>query len=153
MNLSVLRRTHLFGPEMTPDEILERRSAVLRAVALVKEEAAAFDAAMIEWMNEHRVVSLEMGDKIVTVTRPKKTRCLSSRKAASAVFSASGGDVEALLSCLGANAIKPGAARTILSPDVWDENFEVTVDEKLKIAEIPKGLLKGRCKGSTGDSK
>ncbi len=62
----------------------------------------------------------------------KVTKCKDVAGAVNAVLDATGGDLGALNMVLSANAIKHGAAKKVLPPEVWGKYFEVVVKESLE---------------------
>lgn len=99
----------------------------------IKELEAAWESRAMERVEACGKFSI--GPVTYSVGREKVTRCRNVGFTIQSLLEACGGDFEALVSCLSANAIKYGAARSKFAeagrPELFEECFEVTEKEVL----------------------
>jgi hypothetical protein len=126
---------------MTPDQVLAIYDRILFYERSLKELRAMTERAMVEWMRTNGDITLASGVRF-TIGHIKTTKCVNAGDAFEAVMQAAGGDWEKAKQVLASNAIKPGAAKKVLSPEEYERHFKTTVKDTLEGGEpAPKELL------------
>ena len=129
---------------LSPDVPIDKVLAMRVRVDFFAEKAKAFremlDNAMIEWINANGPIEFETIRYYVGPV--KNTKCRSVKEAIPALLDATGGDMERFCEILSSNAIKHGAARGVLAPEVWDQLFIVEEQQELKEGKPVKRLQK-----------
>ncbi len=138
---AIQQETPLVTLEMTNEEVI----AIYDRCQFIAREAKArqqqIEAAILEWVQEH-------GDLIVSDTlryyagTEKVTKCINVPAAVEALLVAVGGDFNTMCEALSSNAIKYGAAKKMLPPEVYDQYFTVEYRETLEEGKPKKKLLK-----------
>lgn len=101
----------------------------------LNEYKRLMEDGVIDWIKKNG--EIEVGDLRLYVGEERKIKCRDFKGTLEAILSASGGDMEALVSCLSSNAFKPGACRETLPPSKYRDLFVTTVEPDLK-----KGIAK-----------
>ncbi len=128
------------------EEIATAHQKLQAYVARAREMTAAFEKDCIEWIKANeRDIEYTVDDKghkmRMYLGHPSSTKSENVRETVRQLEIHSGGDLDAVQSCFSSSAIKPGAAKKILPPEVWAQCFKVTVRDKLETGEVaPKEL-------------
>jgi hypothetical protein len=119
-------------------QVLEAMAYVQQARAAVQSLAQRFEAACIGWIDANG--DLIDGDKRYYVGHDKKHKCRDVRATLEALLVETGGDLDALNTCLSSGAFKPATTMTTLG-DKAAEFFETQITQDLKTGK-PKRALK-----------
>lgn len=121
---------------------------------LERELRAVWKDRLIEHIQEHGPVSI--GCKRYWVGNKKVTKVKDKAAALQALLTATSGDCDLIArDLLSSDAFKPGACKTVMTPEQWADVFEVTTKAELKDGKPAKELLdvderfigKGRSQG------
>jgi hypothetical protein len=125
----------------TPTEqVLQQFDAWRSFVERVKEIDAIATKSVQAWIDANGGY-LDSGNIFYWNGHSKDTKCVDVPGALAALMLHCGGDMEAITGALSANAIKHGAARKVLPPDVFDKLFKTETRDKLESGEVlPKKL-------------
>ncbi len=127
--------------ELTNDQVLAIYDQLRFYQREIKRLIDLAETAMLEWIKGH-------GDLIVSPTvryyagTSKTTKCTDLPAAVAALMEATGGNFEKFCQVLSANALKHGAAKKILDPNVYDLCFKVEVKDTLEEGKPVKKLMK-----------
>jgi hypothetical protein len=119
--------------------VLEAMAYVQQARAAVQSLAQRFEAACIQWIDTNGGELID-GDKRYYVGVDKKHKCKDVRATLEALLVETGGDLDALNTCLSSGAFKPATTMTTLG-DKAAEFFETQITQDLKTGK-PKRALK-----------
>ena len=119
----------------TREEVIEALNVRAAMKARMKEVDAAFEAAVIAWIQANG--EIECGDIRYYVGTEKVTRCIDQTTTLWTLLEAGGGDTVA--HCLSSGAFKPGACREVLG-ELWDGHFVTTERPDLKTGKPKRGL-------------
>ncbi len=133
-------------------EDVSRRMDVIDAMKRrLKELECEFDQQMMEWIDANGDVTI--GEKRYYNGYEKETKCIDGRGAVESLLVACNGDLDQFCGCLASGALKPGASRSVLSPEAFARFFETREKKSLKegkpvrkVLAVPTNLdqLKGR---------
>lgn len=126
---SLESRVKLVELETPLDSLMNLRENLAFMKGQISELSKQLDAKLIEWINKNGAITI--GTRRIFVGEDKSTKCKDVKAAMQALLEASGGDWDQVVQCLSANAIKHGAARTVLE-DKWGDHFEVIEKTELK---------------------
>jgi len=85
-----------------------------------------------------------LGETRYWASSPSTTKCVDVRDAVETVLQHNGGDFDVLKGCLASDAMKPGACKKVLSPELWARCFRVETKTVLKTGLVaPKELQSG----------
>ncbi len=137
----IKREVPLATLEMTNDQVVH----ILDHAQFVKREVTALVAqleiSILEWIQAH-------GDLIVSDSiryyagTSKTTKCVDLPAAVAALMEATGGNFEKFCEVLSANALKHGAAKKVMDPNVYDLCFKVEIKDTLEEGKPVKKLMK-----------
>jgi hypothetical protein len=119
-------------------QVLEAMAYVQQARAAVQSLAQRFEAACIQWIDANG--ELIDGDKRYYVGHEKKHKCKDVRATLEALLVETGGDLDALNTCLSSGAFKPATTMTTLG-DKAKDHFITEITQDLKTGK-PKRALK-----------
>lgn len=127
----------------TPAEVLLTMLDLAETYAArLKEIRKALEDAAIEWVKANGPVHISP-EQFYYVGREKKApKCVSVRNTLEAILNACGGDVDAVVEHLSANALKYGECKQTLGPDEYPKHFVVEEVDKLKASPELEKLLK-----------
>jgi hypothetical protein len=120
------------------EEVLLAMACVQQARAVVQAMAQRFEAAAIQWIDTNG--DLEDGDKRYYVGNDRRYKCKDVRATLEALLTETGGDLDALNTCLSSGAFKPGTTMTVLGEKAND-HFTTEITKDLKTGK-PKRMLK-----------
>ncbi len=127
--------------DMTNDEVLMRYDRLKFFLKSIKELIEQEETAMISWIQAHG--DLIVSDKIrYYAGTSRTTKCTDLSAAVAALMEATGGNFEKFCEVLSSGAIKYGAAKKILDPNVYDLCFKVEVKDTLEEGKPVKKLMK-----------
>jgi hypothetical protein len=112
-----------------------------------REMQAQFEQAAIAWIKQNGrdiryTINADGAEMVLTLGHSKTVKCRDVRKTIAKLEYHSNGDLDAVQACLSTSALKHGACKKILPPEVWEECFEVVVKDKLESGEAaPKELV------------
>lgn len=112
------------------EEVLDLREILAFMAGQMKELRERLDEKLIDWIDANGAI--QVGSRRIYVGTKKDTKCRALKPALQALMESSGGDWEQFCACLSSNAIKYGAAKTVMTPDVWATHFEVVEKTELK---------------------
>lgn len=115
------------------EQVMDLREKLAFMAGQIKALQQSMDARLMEWIEANGAITI--GTRKIYVGTKKDTKCKDLKPALVALLEASGGDWEAFAECLSSNAIKYGAAKTVLGEDVWAQHFEVVTKTELKEGE------------------
>jgi hypothetical protein len=138
------------APDASHDHIAERYPVLRDKLEFMQRRIAevmdALDERAVEWIKlNKRDIEYAVDDKgnkmRLYLAHPKTTKCVDVPRTLTALIEHSLGDWQMVESCLSANAIKPGAAKKVLSAEAFAECFTVETRDKLESGEVaPKEL-------------
>ncbi len=114
----------------TAEQVLTVYDAILSALGRLKEIKEGCEGAMMDWIAAN-------GDLILDDTRryvlsyDKTTKCNDVPAAVEEIMKATEGDFKRFCDVLSSGAIKHGAARKVLDPQVYERIFTTTVKTSL----------------------
>lgn len=112
------------------DEVMELRERLAFMAAQIKGLQVNLETKLMEWINVNGPI--QIGTRKIYVGSKRDTHCRALRPALEALMVECGGDWEAFCECLSSGAIKYGAAKTVMTPEVWGQHFEVVTKTELK---------------------
>ena len=118
------------GAKVPMDKILDALQHVKIVLDRAKNMKEFLDAAMLEWIVENHA-DIVVGEIRYYAGKSKSVKCQDVRGAIEAILEVSGGDFVKLCEVLSSNALKPGAAKTVLG-DSFDKFFATVWDDKLE---------------------
>ena len=127
---SDIARLGMFDLETTNDDLLQLRETLIYMKRTITDQLNALEQAMID-----RNVSATIGTRRIFVGTKKDTKCRAIRPALEALLQCCGGDWDEFANALSSNAIKYGAAKQVMPPDVWAAHFEVVEKMELRDGE------------------
>lgn len=129
----------LVTPAMPNDDLLAIYDRLLFVVRESKRLKELMEARMIEWMQTN-------GDLVVSDTvkyylgTDKTTKCNDVPAAVEALLSACDGDFKRFCDCLASNAVKHGASKKLLPPDIYSKLFVTMTKSKVEGGPATKEL-------------
>lgn len=126
------------SPDAPVEQVLDVRGRIEAATQRLREVKGMIDDAMMQWIEANGDITYGDIRYYVGVSRDKK--CRDNAKAADAILTATGGDFEAFAQTLSSNAFKPGACGHVLSPEAFDECFEVIEQKDIKTGKPKKTI-------------
>ena len=127
-------------PPLEPDDVLLLRGKAEEAARRLKQLRDGIDDVLLAWLKANGG-KYESGEWRYVAAPDKSYKAKNIRDAVDATLQACGGDVDAFVSCLSANALKPGAVRKVLG-DKFDDYFETVVGDKVKVQAINTKFIK-----------
>ena len=125
----------------TKDDALTALMFAKRLKEVARELSEQVEAGVIKLIN--RQGEIVDGSVRYYVGVVNTIKCLDVKATLEAILEASGGDCDAAVACMSANAWKPGASKKLLPPEVYDALFQSTVDDELREGKAkPDKLIK-----------
>ncbi len=127
--------------ELTNDQVLAIYDQLKFYNRETKRLMDLAETAMLEWIKGN-------GDLVVSPTvryyagTSKTTKCVDLPAAVAALMEATGGNFEKFCEVLSSGAIKHGAAKKVLDPNVYDLCFKVEIRDTLEEGKPDKKLMK-----------
>lgn len=125
-------------PLMPKDKVAEVWIGLQSIKSRIREYEQDVKNGLMEWLKENGG-KLFIGDKMLVVGPKKMTKCRNVRALLELLITRYA--VEDLAGLLASDAFKHGGAKKVLTPEEWDQNFEVTVGEEVEVKEIDTRYL------------
>jgi hypothetical protein len=127
-------------PDLSRDDVLPKFDAWKAFVRAVNEADKLVEADAMAWIERNG--PMEFPSAFYWLGHDKRTKCLNVHDTVEALLEVTGGDLSAVCrDFLSSNAVKYGAAKRVLPPDVYARLFEERVVDTLEIGErLPKKL-------------
>lgn len=110
--------------------VLEARSKLAFMAEQVQAMKKRLDAQLIDWIEANGAITC--GTKRLYVWNKKETKCNDLAKAIECLMNDCNGDFDMLCRCLSVNAIKYGAAKTVMKPEHYEQHFTQIVKTELR---------------------
>ncbi len=131
---------------------------ILTRVEFAMEQAkalkATLEARLLPWLQANGPLTL--GTIRYYAGTTKVTKCRDVAKALEALMDAAHGDWALICSCLSSNALKHGAAHKVLTPEEWDQHWQIEEVPDLKegkpitkVQRVDTKFLPGRAAGNS----
>jgi hypothetical protein len=120
------------------DDLLMLRDRLTFMVSQISTLRKAVDERLIE-----QNVNATIGTRRIFVSHPKTDKPITPyAQAAQAILNKCGGDWSVFAQAHSVNALKPGACKEILGPELWAEHFETVVKSSIKeVVEVDEKFL------------
>lgn len=141
---ALAKRIALTSIQTSLDDIMSTRERLIFMASAIKALKEKMDAALIEWLEANG--EIRIGSRKIFVGHKKDTKCKSLRPALEALMNECGGDWELFCSCMASDAIKHGAAKSVMG-EKWSEHFEVRHKPEIKeVVDVDEKFLKPKGK-------
>lgn len=145
-SLALEAQARAINPTMEPFTVASIYDRILSYRARAKAIEEVCEAALVEWIKTNGPLQIGNGVSYY-LSHPKDTKCNDVKGAIDAIGQYSNGEPELFLGCFSSSAIKHGAARKVLPPEVFEKLFTTTVKDKLESGEpAPKRITKADAK-------
>ncbi len=128
-------------PASSIEQIAHNKGILQAMKARVKELEAQHDEQMLEWMDENKVESVEIGEIRYYKGHKKDTRSHDHPALADAIMERCGGSYDEFVAYLDAQPFKHGACRALLGDAVYDLYFTTTEKPVIKDGVPTKRVL------------
>lgn len=127
---SIEQQVNAVEVSMSMDAVLEAHNALDFLSTRIREMRKSMDARLIEWIEANGPITF--GTRRMYVGTKKDTKVVELAPAVEALMNDCGGDFEMFCRCLSVNAIKHGAAKTVMKPENFNKHFQTITKTELR---------------------
>ena len=137
-----LSATAIVRTQDDAETVVDRLGQLDALMSAARQLKDLLEQAVIEWIEAHGDLHVPgMSVRYYTGTR-KSTKCIDVYRTFEAILEAPGGDLDKTLGTLASGAIKHGAARSVLSQEIFDRLFLTEEKPELKEGKPRKSLIR-----------